>query len=71
MKDMSDADTFEDFIRGVWRTKAQLLEMYGGIEGLRKHQEEERPLLEQQGWHFETEEEASARKQRHRQAETQ
>jgi hypothetical protein len=44
--------------------------MYGGIEGLRKHQEEERPLLEKQGWKFETEEEASARKQRRRQAES-
>jgi hypothetical protein len=30
----------------VMENKAKLLEMYGGIEGLDKHQEEERPRLE-------------------------
>jgi hypothetical protein len=26
--------------------------MYGGIEGLHKHMEEERPRLEKEGWKF-------------------
>jgi hypothetical protein len=34
------------------RRKAQLIEMYGGIEGLHKHMDEERPRLEKDGWNF-------------------
>jgi hypothetical protein len=55
-------DTWEDLILEVRRNRVKLLEMYGGIEGLHKHMDEERPLLEKQGWHFETPEEGAARK---------
>jgi hypothetical protein len=46
----------------VRRNREQLLELYGGLEGLRKHQAEERKQLEQQGWHFETPEETQMRR---------
>jgi hypothetical protein len=36
----------------VRQRKAQLLEIYGGIEGLHKHMDEERPLMEKEGWKF-------------------
>ena len=49
----------------VWevrRNRELLLEKYGGIEGLHKHMDEERPDLEKQGWKFITAEEILARK---------
>ncbi len=39
-----------DPVAEVRRNRELLLEMYGGIEGLLKHMDEERPLLEAQGW---------------------
>jgi len=45
-------DDWTNFILGVRRNKAQLLEQYGGVAGLQKHQDEERPRLEQAGWNF-------------------
>jgi hypothetical protein len=44
---------FEDeIVAEVRKHRAELLEDYGGIEGLRKHFEEERPRLEREGWQF-------------------
>jgi hypothetical protein len=34
----------DSILAEVMENKAKLLEMYGGIEGLDKHQEEERPV---------------------------
>ena len=45
-------DNWNDFIQGVRKNKAQLLETYGGLEGLFKHQEEDRSRLESEGWKF-------------------
>jgi hypothetical protein len=42
--------------------KADLLNAYGGIEGLHKHQDELRPQLEKEGWKFITVEELRAMK---------
>ncbi|MDR3334815.1 MAG: hypothetical protein LBT13_08025 [Treponema sp.] len=53
----------------VMENKAKLLEMYGGIEGLDKHQEEERPRLEAEGWHFATPEEIAELQSRHKPGE--
>jgi hypothetical protein len=36
----------------VRRNRELLLEMYGGIDGLLKHMEKERPVLEDAGWVF-------------------
>jgi len=33
-------------------TEAESLEKYGGISGWHKHNVEERPLLEKEGWRF-------------------
>jgi hypothetical protein len=46
----------------VRKNRTMLLETYGGIEGLHKHMEEERPKLEKQGWKFVTIEEILAKK---------
>jgi hypothetical protein len=35
--------------------------MYGGIEGLHRHMDEERPLLEKEGWKFISTEEFTRR----------
>jgi hypothetical protein len=57
---------YDPIVSEVRRNRAKLLEIYGGIEGLNKHLEEERPLLEKEGWHFATPEELTALKQHHR-----
>jgi hypothetical protein len=36
----------------VQERKAHIVEKYGGIEGLHKHMDEDRPRLEREGWHF-------------------
>ena len=41
-----------DFIVEVRQNREILLEKYGGIDGLHKHMNEERPKLEEQGWKF-------------------
>ena len=46
----------------VRRNRELLLEKYGGIDGLHKHMDEERPRLENQGWQFVSAEEVRARK---------
>jgi hypothetical protein len=56
----------DEIVAEVRRHRAELLEEYGGIEGLHKHMDEDRPRLEKEGWKFETPEEAEARKSRHR-----
>jgi hypothetical protein len=53
MKDtLSDWNTWEEFIWAVRRNRAELVEKYGGIDGLHKHMDEERPRLEKEGWKF-------------------
>jgi hypothetical protein len=47
MKDYRD-----EIVAEVRQNRAKLLEMYGGIEGLQKHMDEERPRLEKEGWKF-------------------
>lgn len=42
----------DDIVTEVRKKRALLLEMYGGIEGLHKHMDEERPRLEKEGWQF-------------------
>jgi hypothetical protein len=54
----------DDPVDEVKRNQELLLEMYGGIEGLHKHMDEERPKLEKQGWKFLTEEEVDALRNR-------
>ena len=51
-----------DPVAEVRRNRELLLEEHGGIEGLIRHMEEERPKLEQQGWKFTTFEELAAKK---------
>jgi hypothetical protein len=42
----------DEIVLEVRCNRTKLLEMYGGIEGLHKHMEEERPRLEKEGWKF-------------------
>jgi hypothetical protein len=42
----------DEIVEEVRRTREELLEKYGGIIGLHKHQAEERPQLEKEGWIF-------------------
>jgi hypothetical protein len=51
-----------DIIAEVREARRALLREYGGIEGLHKHMDEERPLLEAQGWKFITIEEVLMKK---------
>ena len=51
-----------DPIAEVRRNRELLLERYGGIDGLHRHMEEERPSLEKHGWQFVSVEEVLARK---------
>jgi hypothetical protein len=56
MKDYRD-----EIVAEVRHNRAKLLEMHGGIEGLHKHMDEERPRLEKEGWKFISPEEFAAR----------
>jgi hypothetical protein len=56
---------YAPIIAEVRRNRAKLLEMYGGIEGLNRHMEDERPQLIREGWKFETPEEFAARTKHH------
>lgn len=51
-----------DPIAEVRRNRELLLEKHGGIDGLLKHMDEERPELEKQGWKFMTVDEILAKK---------
>jgi hypothetical protein len=42
----------DEIVAEVRRNRAKLLEIYGGIQGLHKHMDEERPRLEKEGWKF-------------------
>jgi hypothetical protein len=42
----------DEIMAEVRQNKARLFEMYGGVEGLHKHMDEERPRLEKEGWKF-------------------
>jgi hypothetical protein len=42
----------DEIVAEVRQNRTKLLEMYGGIEGLHKHMDEERPQLEKEGWKF-------------------
>ncbi|MDR1395755.1 MAG: hypothetical protein LBK52_06270 [Deltaproteobacteria bacterium] len=55
-----DLDPMEE----IRRTREQLLEMYGGMEGLRKHMDEQRPIWEKQGLRFLTQEEIDVLRKR-------
>ncbi|GHT50165.1 MAG: hypothetical protein Ta2G_12870 [Termitinemataceae bacterium] len=52
----------DDIITEVRRNREELLEEYGGIEGLHKHMKEELPFLIQQGWKMVSAEEVAAKK---------
>jgi hypothetical protein len=58
----------DPIIAEVRRNRVKLFEMYGGIEGLHKHQDEERPQLEKEGWRFASDEEIAALQRRHDEA---
>ena len=51
-----------DPVSEVRRNREFLLEKYSGIDGLLKHMDEERPKLEEQGWHFVSTEDVIAKK---------
>ena len=51
-----------DPIAEVRQNREFLLEKYGGIDGLLKHMDEDRPKLEAQGWKFIQIEEILAKK---------
>jgi hypothetical protein len=57
---------YDPIVAEVRQNRAKLLKMYGGIEGLNRHLEDERPQLEKEGWHFATSEELAALKHHHR-----
>jgi hypothetical protein len=56
---------YDPIIAEVRRNREKLLEIYGGIEGLHKHMDDERPQLEKEGWHFASAEEIAALQNRH------
>lgn len=58
-----------DPVAEVRRNRELLLEKYGGIDGLHKHMDEERPKLEAQGWVFMPIEEIIAQNRANREAE--
>jgi hypothetical protein len=51
-----------DPVAEVRRNREALLKQYGGIDGLHKHMDEERPELEKRGWKFMPIEEILAKK---------
>lgn len=54
----------DDIVDEVYRHRKELLEDYGGIDGLHKHMAEELPSLIKQGWKFVSIEEVAARNQK-------
>jgi hypothetical protein len=59
----------DPIIAEVRRNRAKLFEMYGGVEGLHKHQNEERPQLEKEGWRFASDDEIATLQRRHDETE--
>lgn len=60
---------YDPILAEVRKNREKLLEKYGGIDGLHKHMDEERPRLEREGWRFVTGEELAALQRRHENAE--
>jgi hypothetical protein len=58
-------DFYDPIIAEVRRNRAMLLEMYGGIDGLHNHMDEDRLRLEKEGVHFLTDEEMAELQHRH------
>jgi hypothetical protein len=52
---------YDPIVAEVRKTRQDLLEKYGGTEGYNKHLDEMEPKWKAQGWHYETQEEFSAR----------
>jgi hypothetical protein len=61
----------EDPVVEVHRIRVELLEEYGGIEGLHKHMAEDLPRLIKEGWKFLTPEEAATLRKRREMARAQ
>jgi hypothetical protein len=57
---------YDPIVAEVRRNREKLQEMYGGWDGYLKHQEEDLPRLEAEGWHFVTPEEHATRIARHK-----
>jgi hypothetical protein len=51
----------DDIVDEIYRHRKEMVEEYGGIEGLLKHMDEERPRLIAEGWKFVTVEEMAER----------
>lgn len=62
-------DYYDPILAEVRKNREKLLEKYGGIDGLHKHMDEERPRLEREGWRFATDEELAALQHRHESVE--
>jgi hypothetical protein len=45
---------YDPIVAEVRHTREKLQEKYGGWEGYLKHQKDDRPRLEAEGWHFVT-----------------
>jgi hypothetical protein len=45
-------DYYDEIVAEVRHNRIKLLEIYGGIEGLHKHMDEEHLILEKKGWKF-------------------
>jgi hypothetical protein len=56
---------YDPIIAEVRYNREKLLAMYGGIDGLHKHMDENRPDLEKAGWHFVTKEKIDILQHRH------
>jgi hypothetical protein len=56
---------YDPIIAEVRKNREKLFNMYGGIDGLHKHMDEERPRLEKEGWKFVSEEEMYILEHRH------
>jgi hypothetical protein len=54
----------DDTVAEVHRVRAALLKKYGGIEGWHRHNIEDQPRLEKEGWRFATPEELEALQRR-------
>ena len=54
----------DEIINEVRRNREELLEEYGGIEGLHRHMDDELPLLIQQGWKVVSAEEVATKNKR-------
>ncbi|MDR2029463.1 MAG: hypothetical protein LBP93_07995 [Treponema sp.] len=56
---------YDPIIVEVRRNREKLLEIYGGVEDLHKHMDDERPRFEKEGWYFVSDEEIAALQRRH------